>query len=88
MGIASMAFHIGFLTGPTLGGFLIDTVGWRWIFYLNLPLGVLALIVALVLLPKRDDASARAFDFSGFLLVGIASGPWLDWGVLAAQGLF
>ena len=59
--------------GPPVGGFIVTHASWPWIFYLNLPLGVLALIVALVLLPKRDDASARAFDFSGFLLVGIAS---------------
>src|SRR2546428_10850265 len=39
MGFASMAFHIGFLTGPTLGGFLIDTIGWRWVFFIHLPIG-------------------------------------------------
>src|SRR5438093_8038960 len=40
LGLTSMAFHIGFLTGPSLGGFLIDTVGWRWIFYINVPIGL------------------------------------------------
>ncbi|MFJ2690769.1 DHA2 family efflux MFS transporter permease subunit [Pseudomonas sp. NPDC087336] len=63
--------------GPPVGGFIVTHASWPWIFYLNLPLGVLALIAALALLPKRDDASARTFDFSGFLLVGIASAALL-----------
>ena len=37
LGLTSTAFHIGFLTGPALGGFLIDSLGWRWIFYINMP---------------------------------------------------
>lgn len=40
LGFTTMAFHVGVLTGPTLGGFLIDTVGWRWIFYINIPVGL------------------------------------------------
>jgi EmrB/QacA subfamily drug resistance transporter len=63
--------------GPPVGGFIVTHASWPWIFFLNLPLGVLALIASLVLIPKRDDCSSRAFDFSGFLLVGIASAALL-----------
>ncbi|WP_150800553.1 DHA2 family efflux MFS transporter permease subunit [Pseudomonas fluorescens] len=63
--------------GPPVGGFIVTHASWPWIFYLNLPLGVLALIAALVLIPKRDEISSRRFDFSGFVLVGIASAALL-----------
>jgi EmrB/QacA subfamily drug resistance transporter len=63
--------------GPPVGGFIVTHASWPWIFYLNLPLGVLALIAALVLIPKQDDISSRTFDFRGFLLVGIASAALL-----------
>ncbi|PYY72490.1 MFS transporter [Pseudomonas jessenii] len=63
--------------GPPVGGFIVTHASWPWIFYLNLPLGVLALIPTLVLIPKQDDVRSRAFDFSGFLLVGVASAALL-----------
>jgi EmrB/QacA subfamily drug resistance transporter len=63
--------------GPPLGGFIVTHASWPWIFYLNLPLGVLAMIAALVLIPKRDPVIARSFDFSGFLLVAGASAAFL-----------
>jgi EmrB/QacA subfamily drug resistance transporter len=66
MGLASMAFHIGFLTGPTLGGFLIDTIGWRWIFYLNLPVGLWAAYLAWNLLEEsKEDVKGISVDFPG-----------------------
>ena len=40
LGFTSMAFHVGYITGPTLGGFIIDAVGWRWIFFLTSPIGI------------------------------------------------
>ncbi|MGH7811863.1 MAG: MFS transporter, partial [Candidatus Binatia bacterium] len=40
LGFTSMAFHVGYITGPTLGGFIIDAVGWRWIFILTIPIGI------------------------------------------------
>jgi len=46
LGYTSLALHSGFLAGPTLGGFLIDTLGWRWIFYINIPVGMLGAYLA------------------------------------------
>ncbi len=70
MGFASMAFHVGFLTGPTLGGFLIDTVGWRWIFYLNLPVGIWGAYLAWKLLEEsKEDVKDISVDFPGAILL-------------------
>jgi EmrB/QacA subfamily drug resistance transporter len=70
MGLASMAFHIGFLTGPTLGGLLIDTIGWRWIFYLNLPVGLWAAYLAWKLLEEsKEDVNDISVDFPGAILL-------------------
>ncbi|MGB7947434.1 MAG: MFS transporter, partial [Candidatus Binatia bacterium] len=70
MGFASMAFHIGFLTGPTLGGFLIDTLGWRWIFYLNLPVGIWGAYLAWKLLEEsKERVQGISVDFPGAILL-------------------
>ncbi|MGE5218784.1 MAG: MFS transporter [Chloroflexota bacterium] len=70
MGVASMAFHVGFLTGPTLGGFLIDSVGWRWIFYLNLPVGLWGGYLAWTLLEEsKETAKGITVDFPGAILL-------------------
>ncbi|WP_421547180.1 MFS transporter [Pseudomonas sp. QD4] len=58
------------ILGPPLGGLIVTHASWPWIFYLNLPLGLLALIAALVLLPRRDELRSRRFDLAGFVLVG------------------
>ena len=43
LGINVMAVYIGLTVGPPLGGFIVDAVGWRWIFLINLPIGIVVL---------------------------------------------
>ncbi|MFM2106605.1 MAG: hypothetical protein RL338_1637 [Chloroflexota bacterium] len=74
-GLFGAVFGISFLVGPALGGFLTDAVSWHWIFFVNLPVGAVALYVIWHLLPniRRKDAS-RHFDVLGgvVFIVGIA----------------
>ncbi|HWW70098.1 MAG TPA: MFS transporter, partial [Duganella sp.] len=54
--------------GPPVGGFIASYLSWRWIFYLNLPLGVIALALALWLIPEQPAQTRRPFDWPGFVL--------------------
>lgn len=56
--------------GPPLGGFIADNADWRWIFYVNLPLGLLAATFAWKLVPVEPGQSRHDFDVSGFMLTG------------------
>jgi len=60
------------MLGPPLGGFLTTYFTWRWIFFLNLPIGVAGLILNFVLIPKLRAGSKRPLDFVGFVLSGAA----------------
>jgi EmrB/QacA subfamily drug resistance transporter len=55
--------------GPTIGGLLLEHAGWQWIFLVNLPVGVIALVTALRLLPKDQPEDAGSLDFIGLVLV-------------------
>ncbi len=81
-GLAQAVFGVGVIAGPaigpTLGGYLTDGLGWRWIFFVNLPFGILAVIMAIVFLPKELDhrpPQRQAVDWwgIGFLIVAIGS---------------
>src|SRR5258705_8123458 len=69
LGVTSTAFHLGFLTGPSLGGFLIDSIGWRWIFYINLPLGLWGAYLAWKVFPEPRLGTKIAVYFPGVLLL-------------------
>ncbi|NKI99276.1 MFS transporter [Novosphingobium sp. SG707] len=65
---------VGPILGPPLGGFIITWLDWRWIFYINLPVGVLGLVLALWLMPPMPSGVAMRFDGKGFVLSGAALG--------------
>ncbi|HMS59044.1 MAG TPA: MFS transporter, partial [Tepidiformaceae bacterium] len=71
MGYFISAFTLASLSGPTIGGFLTDGPGWRWCFYINLPVGIVAATLIWVNLPmSRQGGRLRDIDFQGALLLG------------------
>lgn len=67
--IGAAPFLLGPLGGPILGGWLIDTCGWEWIFLINLPIGLAALAVAALMFPKDRSAPWETLDVTGMLLL-------------------
>ena len=70
LGINVMAVYIGLTVGPPLGGFLADTVGWRWIFLINLPIGVVVLLWGWFMLPRSERVPGPRLDVLGSVLLG------------------
>lgn len=60
LGIQAAGQAIGLALGPTIGGALVATLGWRWVFGVNVPIGIAALIVSHYLLPRTAAARAPA----------------------------
>jgi DHA2 family multidrug resistance protein len=80
--LASTVFSLGVIggpaIGPALGGYLTDQFNWRWIFFINVPLGILAVWMAMTFLPE-DDASARKkgdVDWQGILCLAAGLGAF------------
>ena len=96
-GLFGAVFGIAALIGPALGGFLTDNFGWHWIFFVNIPIGIVSLVVLARLLPtiKRPDAS-RNLDYVGggifvfaisALLIGLTNKQTHDWATPEVGGL-
>ncbi len=66
----SMPAQVAPMLGPILGGFLVDHASWRWIFYINLPVGVVGFAFAALVLREDRESLVGAFDPSGFVLAG------------------
>jgi MFS family permease len=70
LGFQGAAQALGLAMGPTLGGVLVDAYGWRSVFWVNVPIGVVAILAGCVLLPRsRDLSPRRGKDVAGFVLL-------------------
>ncbi|MBP7000040.1 DHA2 family efflux MFS transporter permease subunit [Amaricoccus sp.] len=73
MAIWGAGIMVGPIIGPTLGGWLTDSFNWRFVFYVNLPVGIVALTGLVMFLP-RSERRLRSFDFFGFAMLTVAIG--------------
>ena len=78
---------IGPLVGPPVGGFITDTVGWRWVFWMNLPFGILAMILATVLMPDTHVDEVPKLDAVGFVLSGLGLSSFIFGLTVMGRGL-
>src|SRR5688500_16677871 len=69
MAVLGIPMLLGPIFGPILGGWLIDAASWHWIFLINLPIGIAALIYAAIVLPKDSVEPSASFDWVGMLLL-------------------
>jgi EmrB/QacA subfamily drug resistance transporter len=91
MGLWGAVAGVATLVGPVLGGVLVDTLGWEWIFFINAPVGVVGFLLAVRLVPRLETHSHQ-FDWLGValsglgmfcLVFGIQEGQNYDWGQIA-----
>ncbi|WP_371602083.1 DHA2 family efflux MFS transporter permease subunit [Streptomyces sp. NBC_01220] len=89
MGIWGMVAGLATLSGPTLGGLLVSTVGWRWIFLVNVPIGLAALALTFLVVPDIRHGRKHRFDVMGVLIAtaalfclsfGLQEGEHYHWG--------
>lgn len=66
------AFPVAILIGPILGGLITDVWGWRWVFWINIPVGIVALVLAFIAVPHIGSRSPRRFDIAGALVLGVS----------------
>ncbi|CAM3587189.1 MDR family MFS transporter [Occultella aeris] len=69
-GLFGAVFGVSSVAGPLLGGFFVDNFDWRWVFYINVPVGILALIVVAAVLPHIEAGRKPHVDYAGIILLG------------------
>lgn len=67
MGVSSLGFSFGPMIGPVLGGYLLEYASWRSVFYINVPVGLLGLLLSYMILPKAERQEKRSLDIVGML---------------------
>jgi EmrB/QacA subfamily drug resistance transporter len=95
LGIWSASFAVSAVLGPLIGGPLIDALSWRWLFYINLPVGILGIFMTLSYLPHDKPVDTEpGFDYFGAITLGVALSALVlvldqgsDWGWLSSASL-
>lgn len=72
LGMVGIAVAIGLTAGPTLGGFIVHNYGWKWIFFVNVPIGIIVSILASVILKEGKLEGGKRFDFLGSIIAFVA----------------
>jgi EmrB/QacA subfamily drug resistance transporter len=72
-GFFGAVFGVTSVIGPLVGGFFVDNLSWRWVFYVNLPIGVIALVVVAAVLPGRRGREQHSVDYLGTIMIGGAA---------------
>ncbi|WP_369373240.1 MDR family MFS transporter [Promicromonospora sp. Populi] len=72
-GLFGAVFGVSSVAGPLLGGFFVDNLDWRWVFYINIPLGAIALIVVAAVLPRIAAGARPRIDYAGIILLATIS---------------
>src|SRR5437868_11021076 len=80
MSVVAVPAMLAPILGPALGGLILDNASWRWIFFVNAPIGVIAFIAALRGLPRSESQDAGRLDVRG-LLLGVTGMPLITYGV-------
>ncbi|MGH7704267.1 MAG: MDR family MFS transporter [Candidatus Dormibacteria bacterium] len=77
-GFFGAVFGVAFLVGPFLGGWITDNISWHWVFYVNVPIGIIALAVIVINLPNhKREGAAPSIDYLGTLVFTLAVVPIL-----------
>ena len=72
LGLFGTVVSVGIVVGPTLGGLLIDALSWHWIFFVNLPVGIVGTLIAMRFVPAIKPAGGQRFDFRGAITLGVS----------------
>ncbi len=92
-GVWGAVAGVATIAGPTLGGLLVTAFDWRWIFFVNLPIGMLVLVLAFVIIPDLRLGRKHRLDIPGVLLAsaallaicyGLVEGQKYDWGTITS----